>query len=421
MNRSASAACFVALLSITACGAGNHAALVTPSAAGHTTAVPTSTPGSTPAVSPSASTPPTASPSPLPAGDLGFLRHAGAIPATAESQVRAISCSGQIGASDPVAIVQLHTGGMVLRDYANIAAPRTVCGLGSAAYGMTLIDAHHILVVGEATLYAVVDVPAIHARWFELPNANNVFSTLVAVSPRLDEITYLSFATDKDVDDVHVASRTGDRIVASLPNPHAGRCGSPEDSLPGGYSTDGGAAYVLDQPTPTLNSLLVLSSGAKALLIAPQSVQAQWTLGQQPAMALWSPATQTLYYRKAGSVYTWTSQDGEKTFLRGISWYYPTISADGRYLAYATLRPDGATHNVYLIDLAAGATPKLIGQQRTIPVFLNSRQLWYKTEGQGVCGPGASAPRVYDVGQGAEAASIIDAVYSVWPTTSSNW
>ena len=55
------------------------------------------------------------------------------------------------------------------------------------------------------------------------------------------------------------------------------------------------------------------------------------------------------------------------------------------------------------------------------PVFLNSTQLWYRSEGQGICGPGGDQPLVYELGDGSEAPSIIDFVGSVWPSTSANF
>jgi hypothetical protein len=76
---------------------------------------------------------------------------------------------------------------------------------------------------------------------------------------------------------------------------------------------------------------------------------------------------------------------------------------------------------VYLVDLAAGSAPQRIGRGRTTPVFLNDTQLWYVSEGQGVCGPGADEPLVYGLTDGSESSSIIGQVRAVWPATSSNY
>lgn len=55
-------------------------------------------------------------------------------------------------------------------------------------------------------------------------------------------------------------------------------------------------------------------------------------------------------------------------------------------------------HNVYLIDLVARGSPQLIGKgARTVPVFLNTTQLWYRAEQQVPCAFGGGSPFVYDL------------------------
>jgi hypothetical protein len=344
-------------------------------------------------------------------------------PASLPQALTGVSCSGGIGPSDSVAVVQLHDGSRVLRDYADTSHPRTACLFAFPAYYLVdLIDAHHALIAGsQGFLYAVIELPDVRYRWFQLPNDANHFPSLLGVSPRLDAIAYLTGNVNSNTDEVHLVNSSGDQLVASLPNPHGGRCGSPEDSSSGAFTHSAGFMYVLDQPVPSLNSLLVLQGSQSKLRLTPpgQLLQGGWSTGAGPAMAVWSPASETLYYRYGGGVWKWTSGAGAVSFLPGISWYYPTISADGAHLAYAVLRPDGV-HDVYLVDLAHGGNPTLIGKARNLPVFLNSTQLWYRSEAQGICGPGGNAPLVYDLTTGSEAPSIIDSVGSVWPSTSSN-
>ncbi|HET9780420.1 MAG TPA: hypothetical protein VFR33_01460 [Candidatus Dormibacteraeota bacterium] len=405
----------MAIVLIAACGG------TTGPSGSRTASIERSTPSSTPGTSPS-----------LPAGaDLGFLRPGSPVSAASAARTSELACNGAIGAADSVAIVQLHTGGTVLRDYADVAHPRTVCTFGpDIPGGVTLLDARHILTQPDfGYLYAVVEVPAVHVRYFQLPQDSNHFPLLIAVSPRFDQVAYLVDDLTDNTDKVHIASAAGDVIVASLPNPHGGRCGSPEDSRLGEFTRSAQSLFVLDQPFPTLNSLVVLQGGKQALLATPPgltissdgSISGGWPQGTQPAMALWAPTSETLYYRQGGDVWKWTASTGAQRFLPGVSWYYPTISADGAHLAYAALRPDGL-HNVYLVDLVHGGSPQLIGKgARNLPVFLNSTQLWYRSEGQGICGPSGDQPLVYDLTDGSEASSIVDFVGSVWPSTSSNF
>jgi hypothetical protein len=312
-----------------------------------------------------------------------------------------------------------------MRDYADPTHPRSACvfigGTNSVA-GVQLIDARHVVVprIGPDYLYAVVDLPEVSYHWFQLPHPANELPTFLGVSPALDQIAWWSPDIPGNTDKVHLTTKAGDQVVATLPDPHGGRCGGADDSMFAGYAHSGSHLFVLDNEDPAGTSLLVLQGSQTKLLVSPPSPH--WPVGAQPAMALWAPNSDTLYYRQQGDVWTWTPTAGAKRYLSGVRWQYPTISADGRYLAYALPRPDG-THSVYLIDLAHGGSPILIGKgPRNVPVFLNSTLLWYKSEGQGICGPGGTNPfLIYDVTDGSEVGSAIDQPYAVWPATSSNF
>jgi len=91
-----------------------------------------------------------------------------------------ITCSGAIGAADPVAVVQLHsaadTGELVMRDYVDPRNPRTACQFHTQqaghGYGVAqLIDAHHVVIASNdcCQLFAVVDLPEVRFHWFQLP------------------------------------------------------------------------------------------------------------------------------------------------------------------------------------------------------------------------------------------------------------
>jgi len=339
-----------------------------------------------------------------------------------------ITCSGAIGSSDPVAIVQLHsaanTGELVLRDYLNPSTPRTVCqfhtqGAGHGYWITELIDAHHVVInsVDCCQLYAVVDLPEVRFHWFQLPHPPGSGAGLLAVSPSLKEIAWVS-NNDSTGDDrkVHLTTKSGDQVVATLPIA-LGRCGAPNISKQGAYSQSGSHLFVLDQPLPD-NVLFVFQGNQQVSSLLPPS--GGWPKGVQPEMAVWSSSSETLFYRQNGDVWQWTQASGAQRYLPGVNWYYPTFSADGNHLAYAVPRSDGL-HDIFLIDVARGGSPQLLKGARTYPVFLNSTQLWYWSEGQGICGPGLNRPLIYDIADGSEAGSIIDLVTAVWPATSSNF
>jgi hypothetical protein len=329
-----------------------------------------------------------------------------------------IACSGSIGTSDSVALVRMHgADGDVLRDYADPASPRTVCtfGIFQNVRVTGLIDARHVLLEdpGSGTYtYAVVDLPDVHYHWFQLPGSSATLRRFIAVAPGLDQVLWMTSDQASGTDKIHVTTHAGDNVIAALPNVFEGMCGGPEDSSSlGEYTHSGADLFVLDQ-YPNLNSLLVAAGQTPVLSVLPPP--GGWSSGAGPATALWSPISETLYYRQGSDVWTWSPGSNPKRFLAGVHWLHPSITPDGAHLAYSVAHPDGS-HDVYLVDLAHGGSPQLIGKARNNPVFLNSTQLWYTTEvAQGCTGPGPR-PLVYSLVDGSESPSVIDSVGDVWP------
>jgi hypothetical protein len=186
--------------------------------------------------------------------------------------------------------------------------------------------------------------------------------------------------------------------------------------MEGAYTHSGSHLYVLDQPLPD-NVLYIFQGHQQMTSLVPPS--GGWPKGAQPEMAVWSPTSETLFYRQNGDVWQWTQAGGAQRYLPGVNWYYPTFSPSGSHLAYSVPRADGL-HDIFLIDLAHSGSPQLIKGARNLPYFLNSTQIWYWSEGNGICGPSADHPLVYDITNGSEASTIIDQLVAVWPATSSN-
>ncbi|HLQ60784.1 MAG TPA: hypothetical protein VK131_02880, partial [Candidatus Acidoferrales bacterium] len=226
-----------------------------------------------------------------------------------------------------MAVVQVHSGSWVLRDYADVSHPQTPC-VFTRAYVLQVADARHVVVAVGANLFAGVDLPEVAYHWFQLPDQVPSF---VGVASSLDEVAWLSADLSAGVDRLHLTTAAGDRVVGvPLPNPHGGRCGSPEDSKPVGYTRSGKLLAVLDQPVPSLNSLLVVEGDQTLFRLVPNGT---WPPGNYPAFALLSPTTEALYYRQGDNVFRWTRGQGGVTFLSGVVWSYPSISPDGRHLA----------------------------------------------------------------------------------------
>lgn len=393
------------VIGLTACSGGSQSASPSGSASG------------SPSASASASVAASASPSSAPEG---FNLLPAEQPADYVSQ---IDCTGTIGAEDPVAIVRMQgatpgTGDVVLRNYADPARPSNACTFGSESIAQ-LIDPRHVVIRGNGA-NAVVDLPDMTYHWFELAQEK-----FLAVGPQLDQLLWMDQdPIEAKEDTIHLTTSAGDQVVATLPNNNTGRCGSPEfDSKWSGFTNTGSHFFVLDQPFAETTSLIAGSGDGLGLSLIPPATG--WPTGMNPMMALWSPTTDTLYYRRGGDIWQWTDGSDPRVFLPDVPWIQPTISADGAHLAYAVTRADGLLHDVYLVDLAAAViTPDRIGEgARWLPVFLNATQLWYKSQGEnhGCVGGEAERPLIYDIVDNLEFNSVIERPIFVWPATSATY
>ncbi len=390
---------------------------------------PVSSAGSSPsaAVPSTQSTPAVVTTAPTPVSD-GF----GVLPGTPPGDFEGgVTCSGAMDPGDPVAIVQLRgideePGETVLLDFVDPSAPRTVCTFGGSRWlGARFVDGRHVVIsspTDASDLYLVIDIPEVRYHWVQLPpGADASFpSMLAAVSPELDRLIWVSHEGGTAGDAVHVTTAASDRVIANLRDTNEGRCGDPDDSNVGGFAPSGSLAYVLNRPLAVDAGLVVVDGeDIRYRLLAPKD---GWPVGDGPAMAVWSPTQDTLYFRNGDDVWTWTADAGATKFLPGVRWSMPTISPDGTYLAYAELRPDGLP-DVYLVDLANGPNPERLGTgRRNLPAFLGNTQLWYMgTEDTPGCEGGSErTPLVYSLEDASETPSPIEAVIATWPATSSN-
>src|ERR1700693_5351375 len=137
--------------------------------------------------SPSPPHSPTASlpPSPLFTLNPGQFGHLPvATPSTLKSPLP-ISCVGDIGDTDPVAVVTIHGGtGEFLRDYADSASPRNFCSFGKGVLVSEILDPHHVVIASP--IPAVVELPS--GLTLEL----RIGGKLVAVAPDLSQAMWVS-------------------------------------------------------------------------------------------------------------------------------------------------------------------------------------------------------------------------------------
>lgn len=356
----------------------------------------------TPTPSPSPSPNPVVTPTPL--GQLP-IASAGRL-----TQPLAISCSGGIGNADPVAVVVLRGQSQpVLRDYADPVHPRTVCTFGFNVFPQTILDPHHILVqvVGPnpAFLYAVVEVPSGTAYEIAVPGA------VTAVAPDWSQVLWFN----QDGSELHDSWSGGDALIQRYP-PAGGRCSNADtDSRPGDFSRNSDYGYAIQNQSPDRSYLNVV--GGRASVFSETPPPRGWGAAAGPLFAVWSPVSDTLYYRKLGDVWRWTPQGGASSFKAGVNWIDPSISADGRYIAYMVRAVD-ATPTVHLMDATTGAVVLDLGSgPRDRPFFLTNNLIWLHGDVQGCTGT-TQATYVYDLADHTESPSIIADVWATWPATS---
>lgn len=334
-----------------------------------------------------------------------------------------IVCDGDIGTSDAVAIVELKTGEefvttRVLRDYADPDAPRTACTFGEGNFYIEdLIDARHVLIHSEG-IHAIVDLPEVRYHWFALPEVEDEYANFLAVSPSLDAVVWTRQRIVPEPFEIIsrelvITTEAGDAFVAELPAIEGGRCGSPTDSNFADYHLGGRHYYALDQIFLQINALVVASGSESEMELVPPP-DGRSEDDHVPTFPVWSPTDEVLYYRFGNDVMRWTPEGVSDLFLADTPWFHPSMTADGRYLAYVV------ESDLYLIDFTTDATPQLIRENVRYPVFVNGSQIWSLEAPETGCATDETVEWVYDVRDGSEGPSVIESVAEVWPQTSSN-
>jgi hypothetical protein len=358
--------------------------------------------------SPSASSSLTASPTPSPLftltpGQFGHLPAAS--PATLTTPLQ-VTCSGDVGAADPVAIVTIHgRTGLYLRDYVDSASPRNFCAFGLGIAITEILDPHHVVI--ESPVPAVVELPSGTA--FEL----GIHGKLVAVAPDMSQVMWISSAKPPTL---HVSWDGGDVPIQQYP-PAGKPCGDADTaSRYGAFSHDARYGYALWDQGPTTPTYLNVVGNKASVFALPPPVAGWGSLGG-PRMAVWSPVSDRLYYEQQGNLWTWTPSAGPAQLKSGLRWIDPAISPDGKRIAYAVRGSNGLSI-VHLMDAASGADQGTVStDSRKRPFFLTNDLIWLKGDEKG-CTVNLHSPFVYDLRDQTETQSSLDQVWATWPSTS---
>lgn len=139
-----------------------------------------------------------------------------------------------------------------------------------------------------------------------------------------------------------------------------GRGGIPGDESLAVISHDGQYVVVVDTAANRLQAFR--TSDASLVYAAPSG-----GAGGLRTMAVWAHAGDHLYFRNNSGVYQWDASSGISSFIGGLQWIHPSLTADDRFVAYM-LSISGLPH-VQMRELSSGTVTTFSGL-RDSPVFV---------------------------------------------------
>ncbi len=129
-------------------------------------------------------------------------------------------------------------------------------------------------------------------------------------------------------------------------------------------------------------------------------------------MPVWSQGVDRLLFRDGNGVRAWDPSGTVTTLVPGLRWYEPSISPDGRTIAYEVLDAQ-ANPRVELVDLQNLKVKALPSLLRWRPMFASAGLLLYiRADANGLPGRGVFA---YNLTTGLETALPYAILLDVWP------
>jgi hypothetical protein len=148
-------------------------------------------------------------------------------------------------------------------------------------------------------------------------------------------------------------------VEFSTSAPVLGRGGIPDDESLVAFSHTGQYVLVVDT---TVNRLQAFRTSDASLVYAAPSGGA----GGFRTMAVWAHGGDRFYFRNNSGVYQWDSASGISSFIGGLQWIHPSLTADDRFVAYAILA--SYVPHVEMRELSSGSITAFSGL-RDSPVF----------------------------------------------------
>jgi hypothetical protein len=187
------------------------------------------------------------------------------------------------------------------------------------------------------------------------------------------------------------------------------------------FSADGsyvvlvdGFVAARDSGSPDASQMQVRMSAADSQAWVPPSPTSS-------TAAAWSRKGGVLYFRDRAGVSKWDASSSQPATVvfPGLHWYDPSVSLDGRSVAY-TVRDTQDVPQVEIRDLLSGTARAISQKPRSHPLYVAASTLWY--EGEGACSgptPVRSCPDgrffSYNVTTQQETLLPFATVYDTWP------
>jgi hypothetical protein len=282
----------------------------------------------------------------------------------------------------------LHT---LIESVSNPAHPVVLCSLSSNASSPEFITRTDI---GYSISNATPETPATLAeiQRMSLSDARPVTVATVngdamdvAWSPDGSNVAYIASSTAPDGANANqLWLKVGSAVPQALTPliEYGGRDGSLSDQNVVSFSPDGKYLLMVDTfiagaaPAAPNRAVIQVYSvpDGKLVWVPPTALGPSMATKIDPSitMAAWAHLGDRLYYRDKAGVHTWNPPATVGTLAKGLAWYSPSVSSDGRFVAYAVY-VSGKPH-VEVRNLVSGSVLVLTGTLGD-PLLLSDQEM----------------------------------------------
>jgi hypothetical protein len=297
-----------------------------------------------------------------------------------------------------------------LVDLHDITRPRTVCTLTGANSLVRFYSATEISYAPLSASATPTGTPSTLVRTDVTNQSTRTFATaqtgtFEAWDWSPDGRTLAYFAGDK------LWLKVGNQPAASVGSfvKQGGRGGGWDDEITIRFSPSG-TYFVLVHTVTVPNTFQIRRATDGAVVWSSPSTD--FKAPGFATMAVWSRGADRLLFRDDAGVRRWDPSGTVTTLMPGLKWSDPSISPDGRTVAYEVVDAQ-ANPRVQLLDLQSLAIQPLTSAFRWRPMFASAGLLLYiRADGNGLPGQGVSA---YNLTSKLETALPFAILLDAWP------